>query len=221
MMWGPVGDGDYIPRTPFDTAAPPESSDVPLIIGSTLNEFQVISSPESRGSWGFDELKTFLRERYGDKTDEVVAAYQKAYPKMNPNEWILVDTVMARPGALKTARLKAEQGGALVYNYLFSWQSPILDYYYRAGHSMEIPFVFNNADISIQSTGGGKEVYKLTDKVSQAWINFAWTGNPNHRGLPKWPAFTAENGATMIFDSKCEVRFNHDKELMSFATPRR
>ena len=101
----------------------------------------------------------------------------------------------------------------------FTWQSPILDYFWRAGHSMEIPFVFNNAQIGEQSTGASKEVYVLTDKVSQAWINFARTGNPNHQGLPNWPAFTAGNGATMIFDNTCEVRNNHDKELMSMQAP--
>ena len=220
MMWGPTGDGDYIPRHPFGITGPPESKDIPLIVGSTLNEFQSLPNPRPRGreNWSLDEVKAFLKERYGDKTGAMIAAYQKTYPKMKPNEWILVDT-MARTSALNTARLKANQQGAPVYNYLFSWQSPILDYFWRAGHSMEIPFVFNNAEIGKQSTGAGKEVYELTDKVSQAWINFAGTGNPNHKGLPNWAAFTTEDGATMIFDSICEVRNNHDKDLMSLAAP--
>jgi carboxylesterase type B len=100
-----------------------------------------------------------------------------------------------------------------------TWQSPVLDHFWRAGHSMEIPFVFNNAELGEQSTGGGKAVLVLTDKVSQAWINFAKTGNPNHKGLPNWPAFTRENGATMIFDDPCEVRSNHDKVLVSLLAP--
>jgi carboxylesterase type B len=31
-------------------------------------------------------------------------------------------------------------------------------------------------------------------------------------GLPKWPAFTAKDGALMVFDNKCEVRMNPDGE---------
>jgi para-nitrobenzyl esterase len=218
VMWAPVVDGDYIPHDPFGSAAPPESKDVPLLIGSTLNEFSPLNPmTQGKGGWGLEEVRAFLKGQHADKTDAVVAAYQKAYPKMKPNEWILIDS-MFRSGALATARMKADQP-APVYNYLFTWQSPVLDHFWRAGHSMELPFVFNNAELGEQSTGGGKAVLVLTDQVSQAWINFAKTGNPNHKRLPTWPAFTRENGATMIFDDPCEVRSNHDKELMSLLAP--
>lgn len=63
-------------------------------------------------------------------------------------------------------------------------------------------------------TGGGNDAQALADKMSAAWVNFARTGNPNAEGLPQWDAYTPENGATMFFDNECEVRHNHDKELM-------
>jgi para-nitrobenzyl esterase len=97
--------------------------------------------------------------------------------------------------------------------YLFTWQSPVLDGKYKAIHCMEIPFVFNNIQRCNEMTGGNKDAYVLADKVSNAFISFAKTGNPNHKGLPNWPAYTAANTSTMHLDNRCEVKPQMDKEL--------
>jgi para-nitrobenzyl esterase len=60
----------------------------------------------------------------------------------------------------------------------------------------------------------------MADRVSQAWINFARAGNPNHKGLPTWPAYTRTGGAAMIFDNTCDVRSHHDRELMAIIASR-
>lgn len=65
---------------------------------------------------------------------------------------------------------------------------------------------------------GIKEAYTLADKISSAWLNFAKTGDPNAKGLPKWPKYTPENGATMIFDNTCELKNAPDKELLQIAS---
>ena len=52
------------------------------------------------------------------------------------------------------------------------------------------------------------------DKMSQAWINFARYGDPNHAGLPKWEPYTEENGTTMFFDNECVIKHHHDRELL-------
>src|SRR6266850_1279881 len=51
----------------------------------------------------------------------------------------------------------------------------------------------------------GKDRYALQDRISAAWTNFARTGNPNHKGLPNWPAFDTTKRATMLFNNDCKV----------------
>ena len=83
---------------------------------------------------------------------------------------------------------------------------------------MELPFIFDTIERGKNMTGGGKDAHTLAAKMSQAWINFAKTGNPNHSGLPEWPAYNPSNTATMHFDTTCEVKPQMDKELFSIVT---
>ena len=121
---------------------------------------------------------------------------------------------------MKTTRLKADQNGAPVYSYIFAWDNPMADGMAMSFHSAEIPFVFNNID-KVEGTlkGREKDAYKLAGKISQVWINFSRTGNPNAEGLPKWLPYNTKNGAVMIFDDKSEVKYKHDEELMKLLAP--
>jgi para-nitrobenzyl esterase len=59
-------------------------------------------------------------------------------------------------------------------------------------------------------TGGGPDARTLAGKVANAWIQFARTGDPNHKGIPNWAKFTPKTVPTMIFDNKLEVQLNPD-----------
>lgn len=223
--WAPTVDGEVLPAQPFDPQAPAQSKDIPLMIGSTLHEFTTSTYVPALRQATEEQAMEIVRKKYGESTPKFCAAFAKAYPKHQPKDLIDVDFVF-RPGALEQARLKVMQQGAPVWMYLFAWESPVMDGMLRSTHCMEIPFVFDNAARHAVMTGGGAEAVSLAHKMSQAWVNFARTGNPNladresdnetaHvQGLPRWNPYTPDGGDTMWFDNRCEIKHNHDKELI-------
>jgi para-nitrobenzyl esterase len=214
--WGPVVDGKVLPRNSFDPDASPLSANVPMIIGTVLNEMAnaVQMGDATLDAMNMDEAKRRLSVQHGDKTDEIVQVVQQLHPSATPFEiYSRVTAMGARLNALTQAERKAAQGGAPAYVYWFQWQSPILDGRGRAFHCSELPFVFYNTERCATMTGGGPEALDLAGRVSDAWVSFARTGNPNHAGLPAWPAYDAAKVPTMIFDTKCEAANDPDGAL--------
>jgi len=110
---------------------------------------------------------------------------------------------------------------APVYVYYFTWKSPVRGGKLKAFHTLEISFVLENVDNAKSMTGTGEDRYPLEDKMSSAWAAFARSGNPNHKGLPNWPAFKTGVRATMIFDNECKVVNNpHGEEHVALAALR-
>jgi para-nitrobenzyl esterase len=219
INWGPTVDGTHLPRHAWDPTAPAFSSDVPLLVGSVLNEFQnsIQRGDPKLDKMTIDEVKTQLTTTYAERTPHILDVFSKAHPGASPYE--LLSRIAAAAGPRQNAVTQAErkaaqaaQGGAPVYNYWFQWQTPILDGRPRAFHCSELPFVFYNTDRCAAMTGGSAEARELGGRIADAWIAFAKNGDPNHAGLPKWAPFTAESGGTMIFDTRSEFRNNPDAD---------
>ena len=220
LSWGPSVDGDDLPYQLFSKEAFELSKNIPLMIGTVKNEFMP-SLFSGMPNAPLDKVTEYIKKQQGDKADAYIAAVKKAYPDdTKPTDLMDVDVIF-RPGAVSQANEKsALQNGAPVYMYLFTWQSPVMDGKYKAVHCMELAFVFNNINRCEEMTGGAKEAYALADKVSGAWINFARNGNPNHKGLPNWPAYNSTNTSTMHFNNQCVVKPQMDKDLFAIVAPR-
>lgn len=211
--WAPTVEGDVLPAQPFDPQAPAQSKNIPLMIGTTLHEFTTSTYVPAFRSVTKEKAVEFLQKKYGNRTEEFLKAFEKAYPNYQPIDLIDID-LNFRPSAVEQAKIKVAQQGAPVYMYMFAWESPVLDGMFRSTHCMEIPFVFNNVVRHASMTGGGGEAQALGEKMSNAWLNFARTGNPNAEDLPTWEPYIIEKGSTMYFNNTSEIKNNHDKELL-------
>ena len=212
--WAPTVDGVVLPEHPFWTAAPAVSADMPLIVGSTLTEFGIGFGYAGFESLTIAELRQRIVKGHGpDAGPRILEALRRAHPGASPAKlYAIWFSSGARHAAVRQAELKALQGKSAAYLYWFAWDSPVLGGRLHSYHCSELPFVFDNTDRCDNMTGGGSEARALAERVSAAWVQFARTGNPNHGGLPEWPAFDAARRATMILDNVCEAKNDPDGE---------
>lgn len=215
--FAPSADGVVLLQQPFSPGFAGISKDIPLMIGSTLNELMKTYYGEK--DMTLEQAKDSLSKDYGIKTNQYVELFAKAYPDYTPQDLLSVDKVF-RPFTIRTADAWAAESNAPVYVYFLAWKSQVDNASKGSFHGLDIPLAFYNVDLRPDWTGNTEEAWKLSDKMSAAWINFVKTGNPNVQGiLPDWEPYTKENGATMYFDNECRIVNNHDRELMNFIQP--
>ena len=86
-----------------------------------------------------------------------------------------------------------------MYFYQFAWESDYANGLLRAGHSLDTPLVFDNPD-GRPMTGSSPARYEMAALMSETWIAFARTGDPNHEGLPAWETFDEHGRQQMVLD---------------------
>jgi Carboxylesterase type B len=212
LGWQPWLDGAVVTSHPFEPQAPALAANIPMLIGTTVHEFSSAAMMPDPRSLTEEWLVGDIAKTYGDSAQRIVEAFKRGHPGALPYELAAVigATATFRSAAVKQAQLQATNSPA--YLYWFGWKTPVLDGIPLAYHCAELAFAFDNIDRCANSTGGTPEARDLAAKVSQAWIQFARTGNPNHSGLPRWPAVSPQTLPTMIFDTRCEVKNDPDAE---------
>ncbi|MBN2805586.1 MAG: carboxylesterase/lipase family protein [Prolixibacteraceae bacterium] len=214
--FGPVADGEILPAGKYFADAYGPGSSIPMMICTTFHEWNMSRTNASMENMTMDELKDQLSKLggwfggFGEKAPAIVEAYAKAFPDKKPVELMALIT-SNRKGVIETCNAKANQP-AEIYLAWFGWEPPLFDGRMRAFHCLDISFWFNNTDLMLTHSGGGKRPRELSGKMSDALLNFMKTGNPNGGALPQWPAYTVEHGETMILNDVSEVKNDPDRE---------
>ena len=206
--------------TPVETDEMGPPSDVPLIIGTNVDEVKLMGLRDPR-RLDLDDagLRKRLAKELGDRFDDVVERVAKARADRGeattPAElYYAIRTERAfRAPSLRFAEEHVEAGGP-TYVYLFDWQSPLLDGWVGAAHVIEIPFVFGLAGSEALQmfTGAGPEADALSAAMMGAWTAFA-------RGQEPWERYDLARRATRLFGR--EVRTVDDpraEERQVFST---
>jgi para-nitrobenzyl esterase len=207
----PVLDGKSLPVHPFDPAAPAQSASVPFLTGTTATETTFFDPDDQL--MPIDEatlrqrVKALLKVEDAE-ADRMIALYRKKQPGRDNIDLYLrleTDNSRFRTAVDTQAERKAAQRGAPVYLYRFEYYSPVRKGRLKSMHCMEIPFVFDNLEAGKIYTGISPAAQRLADRMSAAWVAFARTGNPSHKGIPQWPAFDGTKRPTMVFGDEAQV----------------
>jgi para-nitrobenzyl esterase len=215
LRFTPVVDGRTLAVHPFSPVASDLAATIPILCGS--NETEGVPYADPLASYWRSEPTDYasLRTRVQEivpiddiEADRLIALYRTSRPGESFGDLAAVmagDTSPLRVSSYTIAERKFAQGTAPVYMYYFRWRSPVHGGKLRSMHGMELPFVFDHVDDIQFMTGTARDRYALADAMSRAWTAFARTGNPNHSGLPDWPAFDPNRRATMVFGTTSVV----------------
>ena len=204
MAFAPVIDQRVLFDWPEPALARGASAEVPLLIGTNLDEarFMLMMNPRLRKAP--PELSDEeLIERVSPGCDAgaagLVARYRALYPELSSFDLLLkLESEQFRVRSIRLAEHKLRAAGAPTFMYLFSFVTPRLAKY-GAYHGMEIPFVFGTLPV-VSHVAEDPDAAALCRRMQQSWVSFARSGRPVCDGVPAWARYTREERATMRID---------------------
>ncbi|MFI5498872.1 carboxylesterase/lipase family protein [Nocardia asteroides] len=190
MSLFPVIDDDIVPGGAAAVLAAHPERAVPLIAGTTADEFRFFTVPTGITAAVTTDTLPFVLTRYG--IDPAVArTYSDGRPDATPAEIfnaILTDWCF-RAGTMDFAEANAAAAPTHVYEFAWPTGLPGLG----ACHVLEVPFVFD-ALAGAHSLTGPHPPQALADEIHAAWVAFATDGEPG------WAAFDSADKLVRIFD---------------------
>lgn len=209
IKWQPAANDWYL-GNPLFVGFSDYAKTVPTMAGSVIAEFTGVRSVNDNYE-SEDAVLKAIKETYGSSAEKITELFRKAYPDKPIKDVLYIDRIF-RPITSEFIAKKAEESSVPAYLYEFT-----LDFDVMGGapawHCADIPFVFHNCErIGNCNIEGVTE--SLEQQIAGAWVSLAYTGNPNHAGMPKWEPF-GNTKATMVFDRMSECRYDFDTELLA------
>ncbi len=215
MALRPLIIGDTFPKHPLKAFLNGECANIDFMIGTNLEEFKLYTAIEPFHSMVENDAENMLVGFLGtlgiekEKSAKIIKTYKEAREGKHPTETLEVLIAVITDFAFRIPTIRLLEAQKLhqpnTYNYMFTWPSPGLEGNLGACHSLEIPFVFgtlNSPTLEAFLKGAPKD---LSEKMMDAWISFAKTGNPNHGNIPEWPTYDSKTRGTMVFGEECKV----------------
>ncbi len=204
VSFAPVLDERTLTRHPFYPDAAPQSLHIPMIIGNTHDETRAfLGGDASNFTMTWEQLpdKLIPNMRVDIQPEVVIAEYRRLYPRYSPSEVFFAATTAGRSwrGAVIEAEERARSGSP-AYAYQLDWATPKDGGKFGAPHASDIQLAFDNI-AKPGATATGPTAQLMADRMSETFIAFARTGNPNNKLIPRWDTYTLPRRRTMVFDA--------------------
>jgi para-nitrobenzyl esterase len=203
VSFAPVLDERTLQRHPFYPDAPEQSAHLPMIIGNTHDETRAfLGGDASNFTMTWEQLpeKLIPNMRVDIQPEIVIAEYRRLYPKYSPSDVFFAATTAGRSwrGAVIEAEERARSGSP-AFAYQLNWASQRDGGKFGAPHASDIQLVFDNLD-KPGANATGPTAQRMADQMSETFLAFARTGNPNNKLIPRWDNYTLPRRQTMVFD---------------------
>jgi para-nitrobenzyl esterase len=201
----PNVDGWALPDEIRNIFAQGKQNDAPVIVGSNANEMTTLTVaamvPKTT-----EDLRKRVETQYGAAIKEFDAAYPVKSDADVAAAYLdsLRDVTFTLP--MRTWARMTATGRSKAYLYFFSHVPPNPNSkYLGAYHAGEIVYVFNN--LNRRNSLLQEADFELAGMMSDYWVNFAATGDPNGKGLPKWAPYDRKAEAYLDFGDTVELRW--------------
>jgi para-nitrobenzyl esterase len=219
LAFQPVVDGELLPAPPLDAVQGGLSARVPLLVGTTRDEWNLFLAMDPRAR-DLDEagLEKRVDARVPGRAREIMELYRRERAARGegvspPELWSAIET--DRTFRVPATRLADAQRRhqPRTFLYRFDWPSPALGGRLRACHALEVPFVFGTLDKPGMDgfAGSGPAARGLSERMMDAWLAFARGAEPRHAGLPEWPEHDEARRPTLLFDAKDSLALAPDE----------